>query len=381
MRMKLTVAAAIAAVAILLYLPLGCKKSTNDMQAITAAARQAQSSACTFPSQIASTPEQTAWKLFVAATCPVNSNKYPYVTWENWIEQNQLYTPQGQAEAFVQGQRPRFHMSPLARIMRERAAERKPNAARLLPQAANQDCNSQTWSGRTICEEARLNPDAQSYVTSNGLTTLSGQVQFIAAGETFRFTPPSIEIKADWIELPNCNNLPTNVHVETINNVCYALGGIHLISKLIDKWVWATFEPQNQTTNPQRCVALGCNDSWGSVPAQSSGAATQLSPQASQLMSDAGLTPEWQNYRLDGVQVDFLNANGQPSVLGNSIIEGDNAGNPTLMKSSSCITCHNLSTINKNKQSLNPDFIIGSPKPYPTGYVGRDFVWSLGLAH
>lgn len=381
MRIKLTVAAAIAAVAVLLCLPLGCKKSTNDTQATAAAARQAQSSACTFPSQMASTPEQTAWELFVAATCPVNSDKYPYVTWENWIEQNQLYNPQGQAEAFVQGQRPRFHMSPLARIMRERAAQRKPNAAQLLPQAANQDCNSQTWSGRTICEEARLNPDAQSYVTSNGLTTLNGQVQFIAAGKTFQFTPPSIEIKADWIQLPNCNNLPTNVHVETINNVCYALGGIHLISKLTDKWVWATFEPQNQTTNPQRCVVLGCNDAWGSVPAQSSGAATQLSSQLSQLMSAAGLAPEWQNYRLDGVQVDFLIPNGQPSVLGNSIIEGDNAGNPTLMKSSSCITCHNLSTINKNKQSLNPDFIIGSPKPYPTGYVGRDFVWSLALAH
>jgi len=171
------------------------------------------------------------------------------------------------------------------------------------------------------------------------------------------------------------------VHIETINNICYALGGIHLISKLIDKWVWATFEPQNQTTNPQRCVVLGCNDPWGSVPAQSSGAATQLSQPLSQLMSAAGLAPEWQNYRLDGVQVDFLDPNGKPSVLGNSIIEGDNAGNPTLMKSSSCITCHHLSTINKNQQSLSPDFIIGSPKPYPKSYIGRDFVWSLALAH
>jgi hypothetical protein len=380
MRKKLATVVVIAVVGVILYLPSGCKKSTNDQPAAKSELL-AQPNACTMPTQMASTPEQTAWQLFVAATCPVNGDKYPYVTWENWIEQNQLYNPQGQNQAFVQGVRPRFHMSPLARIMRERLAKRSSRAEVLLPQAANESCNSQTWSGRTICEEARLNSDAQNYVTSNGLTTLNGQVQFISAGKTFQFTPPSIEIKADWIQLPSCNNLPANVHVETINNVCYALGGIHLISKLVDKWIWATFEPQNQTTNSQRCVVLGCNDPWGSVPAQSSGQSTALSQPLSQLISNAGLAPEWKNYRLDGVQVDFLNSNGQPSVLGNSIIEGDNAGNPTLMKSSSCITCHNFSTINKSKQSLSPDFIIGTPKPYPPGYVGRDFVWSLALAH
>jgi len=236
------------------------------------------------------------------------------------------------------------------------------------------------WSKRTICEEARLNSEAQGYVTSNGFTKLNGQVNFISANKTFQFLPPSIEIKADWIQLPNCKSPPANVHVENVNDVCYALGGIHLISKLIDKWIWATFEPQNQVTNSQRCVVLGCNDSWGSIPSHSSGADTQLSSALSQLMANAGLSAEWKNYRLDGVQVDFLNTDGKPAILGNSIIEGDNAGNPSLMKNSSCITCHNLSTINKNKNSLSPDFIVGSPKPYPSGYVGRDFVWSLALA-
>jgi hypothetical protein len=35
--------------------------------------------------------EETAWRIWVAATCPVNNNQYPYVVWENWIEQSQLY--------------------------------------------------------------------------------------------------------------------------------------------------------------------------------------------------------------------------------------------------------------------------------------------------
>jgi hypothetical protein len=324
-------------------------------------------------------PEQTAWQLFVASTCPVNSDKYPYVVWENWIEQNQLYGS-ASAKALTEGGRPRFHMSPLAEFLRQKAKGGNVRPEAVLPLVASQDCNSQTWSKRTICEEARLNPSAQLYIASNGLTTLDGQVQFISAGKTFQFTPPSVELKADWIQLPNCTNLPTGVHVEQIANVCYALGGIHLISKLIDKWIWATFEPQNTSTNPQRCVVLGCSDPWGSVPARSSGASTQLSQALSQLMTGANLADEWKNYRLDGVQVDFVDGAGKATRLGNSIIEGDNAGTPALMKKSSCITCHDLSTINKSKQSESPNFIIGPPKKVPAGYVRRDFVWSLSLA-
>jgi hypothetical protein len=46
---------------------------------------------CAPPNEVARNPEQTAWELWVAATCPVNQNQYPYVVWENWIEQTQMY--------------------------------------------------------------------------------------------------------------------------------------------------------------------------------------------------------------------------------------------------------------------------------------------------
>ncbi|MGC2695565.1 MAG: hypothetical protein WA738_07220 [Candidatus Angelobacter sp.] len=365
---------------VIIIAAVGVLRPANGAQPVVMAATPLlqQSSACTFPTQMAATPEQTAWQLFVAATCPVGT-QYPYVAWEQWTEQNQIY---GSSAQMAEGKRPRFHMSPLARIMREKARHKKGRlkAEQILPQSANEDCNSQTWSKRTICEEARLNPDAQKYVQSNNLNTLAGQEQFVKAGTAFQFTPPSIEIKADWIQLASCNNPPQNVHVETVDGRCYALGGIHLISKLIDKWVWATFEPQNSVTNPQRCKVLGCNDPWGSQPAKSSGATTQLTSDLAALMKQADLAPEWLNYRLDGVQVDFVDAKGKPTILGNSIIEGDNAGNPSLMKQSSCITCHDLSTINVQGQQLSPNFIVGPPANIPAGYVRRDFVWSLSLA-
>jgi hypothetical protein len=308
------------------------------------------------------------------------------VTWQTWIEQNQLYGV-GSATALAAGERPRFHMSPLAAMLRAQAeahakgkSASPANTKAAAPDIANQNCNSNTWSKRTICEEARLNSDAQQYISSQGLTTRPGQVAFINAGKTFAFPAPAVELKADWIQLTSCNNLPQGVHVEKVDNVCYALGGIHLISKLIDKWIWATFEPQNTSTNPQRCKVLGCNDPWGSSPATSSGTATRQTPALAALMQQANLAPEWSNYRLDGVQTDFLDAGGKPTRLGNSIIEGDNAGDPQTMAKSSCISCHNLSSINPQGQEQDPAFITGAPQPPPAGYVLRDFVWSLTLA-
>jgi hypothetical protein len=47
--------------------------------------------ACSPPNHVTSSIEETAWRLWVAATCPVNPDQYPYVVWENWIEQDQLF--------------------------------------------------------------------------------------------------------------------------------------------------------------------------------------------------------------------------------------------------------------------------------------------------
>src|SRR5579859_5091678 len=101
------------------------------------------SPACTFPTQMASTPEETAWQLFVAATCPAGTS-YPYVAWEQWTDQNEIY---GSTALTAEGKRPRFHMSPLARIMRERAKQKKGRlrAEQILPESANENCNTHTW--------------------------------------------------------------------------------------------------------------------------------------------------------------------------------------------------------------------------------------------
>ena len=110
------------------------------------------------------------------------------------------------------------------------------------------------------------------------------------------------------------------VWIEYIGNQCYALAGMHLISRLTSNWIWATFEPQNMLTNPKRCVALGCKDAFGSEPANTPsnqpGATTQISQRLRDLMVAAKLNPVWQNYRLDGVQTDFVDQSGKAILSG-----------------------------------------------------------------
>ncbi len=157
------------------------------------------------------------------------------------------------------------------------------------------------------------------------------------------------------------------------------LAAFHISSKDIPNWVWATFEHR---LIPGRCDVTGCNDSFGydsADPRPAGTAANYVSPkqQSDQLnqpsvvfapdqlypkeqirpelqkmlagvkvgtdsaSQDAGKPAEpsptdaaWLNFRLKGAQTEFVNAVGQPTLLGNSITE---AG---FMDGSSCISCH-----------------------------------------
>jgi hypothetical protein len=129
---------------------------------------------------------------------------------------------------------------------------------------ADQNCNKAAappvgQPNLVICEEVRLNGATEDYIAGTNLWKRPGQALAAARSANIQFSPPSIEIKADWIQLSSigydCNNLPASltqsVHVETINGNCFALAGMHLTSKLLDKWLWATFEPQNLTNQSQ----------------------------------------------------------------------------------------------------------------------------------
>jgi hypothetical protein len=252
-----------------------------------------------------------------------------------------------------------------------------------------------------FCEEVFVDTTEAGFVKAPvqgaTLTNLTGQVAY-AATTAIAFPTPAVEIKADWLPATSLNpafdcaaKAPAGVYTETISGVCYALVGIHISSKLLPNWLWATFEPQNITTNPNRCnsdLYSSCNDPWGSNPATSTGANTQLTPALSALMTAAALPAQLMNYRLVGAQSAYVDASNNPIQLGNSFVEF-NAQVPAHQ--ASCITCHSYAMTSTTAKE-NPNFgnfpgtpPIGTPGPAPLPaqgggtWVSQDFSWMLGI--
>jgi hypothetical protein len=367
--------------------------------AISAASAQtttgSQLNPCAVPNEVGASFEEAAWQIFVAATCPVNNDQYPFVVWENWIEQALLYptdpsnglrVPNSGAPTVTH----KLHNSPLTITLSPGLAVTVPG----LNGAPDAACNKAAapppnQPNLIICEEVRVNGAAENYIAGTDLWNRTGQAQAATNGHDIQFPRPAVETKSDWILLESigldCNNLPPgftqSIHVETIHGHCFAMAGMHLMSKLIDKWIWATFEPQNSMTNPNRCKDLGCYDPFGSRPARSNGGNTRLSRKLEQLMDAANLAPEWKNYRLNAVQTDYFS----PKLMINSVIEGENAGIPA--NQASCVTCHNLSLVKSDGTDgitllrALPTRPVGLPQPLPSSdWILRDFVWSLSLA-
>lgn len=359
----------------------------------------AQSAPCTFPTMVSSTLEQTAWQLFVAANCPSSGNQ---VVWEHWVEQLQLYPASGVSGTVAANQAPRrLHGSPLATAVKARGVTSHSAKPMLTP---NGECPNglngsppNVTPSAIVCEEVHLNPDAAMFVSANGYQIRAGQTTAAQRGTDIEFPKPAIEVKVDWLPatdfiLPfTCDAPPSGLHVEIIDGACYVMAGMHISSKLLDNWIWATFEPQSMLTNPFRCITFGpCNDAWGSSPATSNGGPngfTTLSPALQSLMTQANLAPEFLNYRLDGVQIAFTESDGTtPTYLGNSIIEGENAG--LTKNQASCISCHSMSVVkNDGSDAFNTFFIpslqqpqVGPKFSVPANWIARDFVWSMAFA-
>ena len=221
------------------------------------------------------------------------------------------------------------------------------------------------------------------------------------------FPVKSVMIKVDWLSVadaakvgidpydaanpyiimnlvPQANaNTPPS---EQVRPTPHILLSMHISSKDLPQWFWATFE---HVANQGRCDWTGCNDSFGYLvaetadvdKAQAEGLApparnftpphkTQkvagldqlalvlgdrylgvdaISPAFDAILKGYGIgtgsginqsgrpTPQdlaWRSYRLKGTQTSFVTATGRATHLGNSVTE---AG---FVSSASCISCH-----------------------------------------
>ncbi len=367
--------------------------------------------ACTLPSSLPSgryNLQQLAWQFFAAANCTDPTGKHP-LAWESWADQDCLVGGGSHcAQEAVRSLHPSVLSFELARLRGVK-----------LPALSDEDCSSMTTADTQyvtmrpfvpknlskspkFCEEVHVDKSEADYITSppggkNGnLQSLTGQNQYVSAVGPITFPGSALEIKADWLPSDSLSpgfdcdsNKPAGVYVEKINGKCYALVGMHVSSKLKTNWVWATFEPQNTQTNPNRCnpqLYSSCEDPWGSNPSTSTGNDTDATANLKNLLTDAGLPPVFGNYRLVGVQSEYIgNANtGERTFLGNSFVEF-NAG--VLPGQASCITCHSNAVFNggTTPPTKNSNFgpfpdmpAVGMPA-IPANWTREDFSWLLGV--
>lgn len=256
-------------------------------------------------------------------------------------------------------------------------------------------------------EETRRNRATFDFIVCNKYHTKAGLRAAFASGVPISFPLESMEVKANWV--PAGNRSPTEYHINTASDTkSYALVSMHIISKQVPNWTWATFEHKD---NLGRCDLIGCRDRFGAViadvdPHRSPGGQYDScikTPALKKLFADAGLPAMWENYCLKGSQVDFVTATGIPTRLGNSVTEDG------FVDTSSCMTCHSRASVTAQGRDAQgagfleppiPALCPGGPQaacspngaPLPAWFwtnpgqpdptmlaMQTDFVWSVAL--
>ena len=183
--------------------------------------------------------------------------------------------------------------------------------------------------------------------------------------------------------------------VVTQQDSTWALVAMHVTTEDLPQWFWTTFE---HVSNPGRCDYIGCDDSYGQLPANvephavrdSACAPGELRPYLEKTMLANVPQVLRENYRLKGTQTQYALPTGEPTLLGNSVTEHG------FVQTSSCMTCHARASSDWQGrtpyffggtsigQSFNgapdPEWFFGTKNQAQTLMNPADFVWAVSRA-
>ena len=215
------------------------------------------------PNPAMNAPDQLAWQFFIQVNTRAGGDN---ALFETWASDTDTFKPN-----------PQFPTTATPMVLRQPAVpaagrEALQRGGRLIPAIP---------PGRGFLEESRRNKDSFDFIVQNNLFKISGLRA--AFGKTIAFPVASMEVKANWklvSEIPQFTNgkvsladVPKLYHVNTgSDGKQYAFVSMHIISKAVPNWTWATFEHK---FNPGRCDIIGCRDSFG---AQTSPVSPNASP-------------------------------------------------------------------------------------------------------
>jgi hypothetical protein len=346
--------------------------------------------------------DEYAWALFVAINWPAHTESgapdvaaalgaNQPVVWETWISASSVYRPDGHDPGEWRPSDAQAHAND--RHFEDMSARDLPNMRHIV-NGVMVPVTDPVEGARRLTE-IRMNRPAFDFVRSRELYNIDGQLRVFDSGKPVRFPYGAREVKAKWRPIGEAERgryHTMSVRFADGSSKLYGLTALHIISKDLPHWFWATFE---QVENP----TLPDNEGW-QLPSRDAFAC----PRGSDL--DCNLAPRgigldgtvWQYYRLRGTLTRFTDAQGAPQRLANSELEQG------MQSTASCITCHSRATIadDEGKPGRLGIFDVKDSKPdEPTarsGYVGEpgwldagyvwdgrryqslDFVWSLSKA-
>ncbi len=398
----------------------GCQVSTQSGNAPAPAAQastgEGSGGVGAIPNPAMSAPDETAWNVFIDAVKPTGGA----ATFQSWASDTETFKPgavwpsQGHAVVESTGKLGAPH------ALLGRPALR-PHKLEMLGAGAQQGIpnpappTTEPGNDNNLIEEVFRNHPAFDFIVNNHLNSRSGLQAAFKAGMTVNFPSDSIEIKTNWIPVADIGQYypgatASQFYVATFQgNTQYALIAMHVISKLVPNWTWATFEHQ---LNPGRCDFVGCKDAYGAAtpyvaPKDNQGqnqgqayAACTKTPALEAALKAAGVAAVFSNYCLKGSQTDFTDNSGLAVRLGNTVTEY------SFVPQASCMTCHGEANMTSaGQETTGFGFIggngqVGPINPALFGYwktsgpapsyplyqgmpglvrnaVSADFVWSI----
>jgi hypothetical protein len=218
--------------------------------------------------------------------------------------------------------------------------------------------------------ETYMNKATFDFIRTNCLYSLDGLERYAKGAGSITFPADSVEVKAAWVEftdaeiasgVPNSfysislyvkNGELSAVQSTGATKVVFGLQTLHILTKEVPNWFWATFHHKIFAGRP--------------IPKQQGREHPDTAGMPTGLMGTV-----WENYKLGGTQNDFVDSTGIPNVLSDAHIENG-------FVESSCVSCHSYAGWDKKASAprfFNPLsgglFQTGLPnmEPVPQGAI------------
>jgi hypothetical protein len=347
--------------------------------------------------------DEYAWRVFVAINWPSDPSRRRAdpraqlgadgpVAWETWSTANDVFRDDAQDPGPWPARRPGG--TPAGRFETVSSKDR-PNLRHVAGGVMVPGADPLAAVLRLT--EIRMNEDAYEYVRARRLYALEGQLAAYGGAAPVEFPPGAKTVKARWRPITEAER--SRYHTLEVRDPdgtarLYGLVALHIATKDLPTWFWATFEHEDNAARPGAERRLR--------PSRDTFACGARAPDCDAAPAGIGLeATAWSHYRLRGTMTRFVDDAGAPQLLANSDLE---AG---LQASASCMTCHARAAIGvaggavirlpiiDARAGADPDErrgFVGLPRAeWFAGDTGEasgrarfqrlDFVWSLARAH